>query len=165
MTRHATPDNPSKQTFMAGAHDAGSHVAGKDDSTATLIALRADFPAFRIWREIIPARTRYIARRLHPGPGPHTVVTDDVTELRTALGDAASLGRQDHHPADQQANWEGRILTFEEIAHAIERDYPGWEVRSTAGQWIASCPAVTVHASTADGLCTVIEHGIGADDE
>ena len=150
---------------MAGAHDPGPYLAGKDDSTTILIALRADFPAFRIWREIIPGRTRYIARRLHPGPGPHTLITDDVTELRTALGDAASFDGQDHHPAGQQANWAGRNLTSEEILDAIERDYPGWDVHHTAGEWIAYCPAVTVRASTADELCTAIEHAIGGDDE
>lgn len=96
MTKHVTPETPSKQTLVAGARDPGSYSAGKDDSTAILIALRADFPAFRIWREIIPGRARYIARRLHPGPGPHTVVTDDLAELRTALGDTATLGGRDH---------------------------------------------------------------------
>jgi hypothetical protein len=84
---------------MTGERDRGLQLAGNDDSISGLIALRADFPAFRIWREIIPGRARYIARRLHPGPGLHTVVTDDLTELRTALGGAATVGRQDHHPA------------------------------------------------------------------
>lgn len=100
MTKRVTPETPSKQTLVVGAHDPGSDLAGEDDSTALLIALRADFPAFRIWCEIIPGRACYIARRLRPGPGPHTVVTDDLTELRTALGDAATLGGQDHHPVD-----------------------------------------------------------------
>jgi hypothetical protein len=138
MTKRVTPETSSKRTFMVGAHDPGSYLAGKDDSTAILIALRADFSAFRIWREIIPGRARYIARRLHPGPGPHTVVTDDLTELRTALCNAATLGGQGHHPADHQTNWAARNLTPEEIPDAIEHDYPGWEVHYTAGQWTAS---------------------------
>lgn len=75
---------------MMGERDSGPQLAGHEDSTIGLIALRADFPAFRIWREIIPGRTRYIARRLHSGPGLHTVVTDDLTELRTVLGGAAA---------------------------------------------------------------------------
>ncbi len=94
MTRRVTPDTPSKQTFAADAHDPGSYLTGEDDSAAILTALRADFPTFRIWREIVPGRTRYIARRLQPGPGPHTVVTDDLTELRTALGEAATSVRK-----------------------------------------------------------------------
>ena len=164
MTRRVTPETPSKQTLVAGAHDPGPYLAGKDDSTAILIALRADFPAFRIWREIIPGRARYIARRLCPGPGPHTVVTDDLTELRTALGGEATPGGHNHHPVDHEANWAARNLTPEDIPHAIEHDY-GWEVHHTAGQWTASCPAATVRASTADELCAAIEHSIGGDDE
>lgn len=70
---------------MTDAHGSGCDVAGEVNNTTILMALRADFPTFRIWREIIPGRTRYIARRLHLEPGLHTVVTDDLTELRDAL--------------------------------------------------------------------------------
>jgi hypothetical protein len=119
---------------MAGAHDSSHHLAGNDDGT-TLTALRADFPAFRIWREITTGRARYIARRLHPGPGPHTVVTHDLAELRAALrsqgGQAPAgfdltrpnvariynyiLGGKDNHLADRQA--ADSILTdFPEVA-------------------------------------------------
>jgi hypothetical protein len=56
-----------------------------DASHAPLTALRADFPCFRIWREETYDRARYIARSLHPGLNPHTVVTDDAGELRAAL--------------------------------------------------------------------------------
>jgi hypothetical protein len=52
---------------------------------ADLDRLRDDFPAFRIWREITPGRIVYIARRRHPGTQPHTLVTPDPAELRTAL--------------------------------------------------------------------------------
>lgn len=52
-------------------------------------SLRQEFPQFRIWREIIAERTRYVARRLHPPTSPHTVVADDLAELRTALGTGA----------------------------------------------------------------------------
>lgn len=60
-------------------------TADGPDRLLDLEQLRAGFPAFRIWREIMPGRTRYIARRLDPGPGLHTVVTDDLTELRETL--------------------------------------------------------------------------------
>jgi hypothetical protein len=50
-----------------------------------LPGLRADFPTFRIWREDICGRTRYIAYRQHPDQHPHTVITDDPAELRAAL--------------------------------------------------------------------------------
>ena len=75
---------------MMGERDRRPQLAGHDDGTTGLVALRADFPAFCIWREIIPGRTRYIARRVHAGPGLHTVVTDDLTEMRTVLGNAAT---------------------------------------------------------------------------
>lgn len=47
--------------------------------------LRADFPAFRIWRETIVDRTVYVARRRQPGTRLHTLVTSDPYELRTVL--------------------------------------------------------------------------------
>jgi hypothetical protein len=50
--------------------------------------LCAEFPGFRIWREITGDRTGYIARSLHPCTSPHTVVTDDLSELRDVLHEA-----------------------------------------------------------------------------
>ncbi len=47
--------------------------------------LRADFPQFQIWREQIPGRPRYVARSLHDGIGPHTLITSDLAELRQEL--------------------------------------------------------------------------------
>jgi hypothetical protein len=55
------------------------------NSEISLPALRAEFPQFRIWREIEGSRTRYIARSLFLGVRPHTVVTPDLAELRTVL--------------------------------------------------------------------------------
>ena len=51
-----------------------------------LTALRADFPDHEIWREDDGGQIRYIARGRHP----HTVVTADLGELRTALSDASA---------------------------------------------------------------------------
>ncbi len=53
-----------------------------------LTVLRDEFPAYRIWQEQLPGRTRYVARRRCQGLGPHTVVTADVGELREALAPA-----------------------------------------------------------------------------
>ena len=50
-----------------------------------LAELQAEFPAFQIWREDFPSRSRYIARSRYRGLNPHTVVTTDLRELRTAL--------------------------------------------------------------------------------
>jgi hypothetical protein len=33
----------------------------------------------------MPSRRRYIARRIQPGPGPHTLITSDLAELRAQL--------------------------------------------------------------------------------
>jgi len=65
-----------------------------------LAVLRDAFPAYRIWQEQLPGRTRYIARRLQ-GFGPHTVVTADADELRHALAPAeqAVAAKAHHEPA------------------------------------------------------------------
>jgi hypothetical protein len=60
-------------------------AAPGDASADQIPALREQFPGFRIWKEAIGERVRYIARSQQPGLNPHTVVTDDVGELRAAL--------------------------------------------------------------------------------
>jgi hypothetical protein len=50
-----------------------------------LATVQGDFPDYRIWREVFPGRDRYIVRSLLPGLSPHTLVTDDLAELREAL--------------------------------------------------------------------------------
>ena len=50
-----------------------------------LAVLRDDYPGYKIWREVTPGRERYIARSLHFGLNPHTVVTADLSELRDVL--------------------------------------------------------------------------------
>jgi hypothetical protein len=55
---------------------------------ATLAALRQEFPGYRVWLEPVYGRYRFVARRLHPGTRPHTVITSDPAELRAALADA-----------------------------------------------------------------------------
>jgi hypothetical protein len=54
-------------------------------AAAKLAAVCEEFPGYRIWREIIGDRTRYIARSLRPGTRPHTLVTADLDELRDTL--------------------------------------------------------------------------------
>ena len=51
--------------------------------------MQRDFPGHRIWREIIPGRTVYVARSLHPAAHPHTVITPDLRELLAALTQAS----------------------------------------------------------------------------
>jgi O-methyltransferase involved in polyketide biosynthesis len=62
-----------------------------DDDLATV---RAEFPGYSIWREILPGRDRYIVRSLIPGLSPHTLVTADLAELREAL-EPAGPGQPD----------------------------------------------------------------------
>jgi hypothetical protein len=68
---------------------------------ATLAALRAEFPGFRVWTEPVGGRYRFVARRRHPGTGLHTVVTSDPAELRAAL--AAARSEQEPGPAGRDA--------------------------------------------------------------
>ena len=58
-----------------------------DPSTvaADLARLHAEFPGYRIWREVTGNRARLVAVRRHHGMSPHTVVTADPAELRAAL--------------------------------------------------------------------------------
>jgi len=58
---------------------------------AELLALQADYPSFRIWREDAFDRARYVSRSLRPGQNPHTVITDDPAELRAALARPTTL--------------------------------------------------------------------------
>ena len=52
---------------------------------ADLQNARHDFPGYQIDVNLTIGRRRYIARRTQPGPGPHTLITSDLTELRTEL--------------------------------------------------------------------------------
>jgi len=79
--------------------------AGLDDEAARnipeLASLRAGFPCFRIWREETCDRALYVARSRHLELNPHTVVTDDIGELRAALAPARLLACPRPHPAGQ----------------------------------------------------------------
>jgi hypothetical protein len=64
---------------------------------AALDAARRDFPSYQIDVELTLERPRYVARRAHPGPGPHTLITSDLAELRTELGASRQASPQDPH--------------------------------------------------------------------
>lgn len=76
------PQRPTAQTQPTSMADLGT-------ATDSLARLCEDFPAFRIWREIVGDRIQYVARRRHTGVHPHTLVTTDPAKLRAALGAAA----------------------------------------------------------------------------
>ena len=73
---------------MTSETTTGLTAGGPDDLTM----LKAEYPAFQIWREEMPGRARYVARSLHAGLNPHTVITHDLTELREALEPARTAG-------------------------------------------------------------------------
>jgi hypothetical protein len=52
---------------------------------AELDAARRDFPGYQIDVELTVERPRYVACRTRPGPGPHTLITSDLAELRAEL--------------------------------------------------------------------------------
>ena len=55
------------------------------DELAALEAARRDFPRYQIDVELALDRRRYVARRTQPGPGPHTLITSNLSELRAEL--------------------------------------------------------------------------------
>ena len=79
------PQHTSPQTQPAPStrdHDAASLASDE------LASLRGEFPGFRIWREANGERIRYVAQRVRSGHHPHSVVTADPAELRSALAAA-----------------------------------------------------------------------------
>jgi hypothetical protein len=50
-----------------------------------LADLQQDFPGYRIWQEAMGGRLQLVAVRRNPGTSPHTLVTTDPSELRSAL--------------------------------------------------------------------------------
>jgi hypothetical protein len=63
------------------------YYAGRPAPDAALALLRRDYPAFQISAEDRAGRrTRFTASRRDGGYGVHTVMTDDLAELREALG-------------------------------------------------------------------------------
>ena len=86
-----------------------------------LEAARRDFPRYHI--EVEPAidRRRYIARRAQPGPGPHTLITSDLTELRAELATSRPprRSRAGGHPVtDPTAR---RRLPWTTVPHGRQR--------------------------------------------
>jgi hypothetical protein len=72
------PHPLAPQTQPPAAADLGT-------SADSLAALCEEFPAFRIWREVIGDRIQYVARCRAQNNHPHTVVTADPARLRAAL--------------------------------------------------------------------------------
>jgi hypothetical protein len=61
-----------------------SPVSGDADQDE-LALIAAGFPAFSVWRQVLYDRTLYTAQARDLATHPSTVITQDVTELRSAL--------------------------------------------------------------------------------
>src|ERR1035438_1322438 len=141
------------------ASDHNSDTLAVSHAPDQLADLREEFPGFKIWKEAIGERTRYIARSLSLGSHLHTVVTADLGELRAALDEGAEqqvaalpydtrvpniarmysywIGGKDHFPADRQAA-ESVIADFPEVAQVARanREFVTRAVRYVAEQGI-----------------------------
>src|SRR6266851_1562721 len=142
---------------MVSNHDPETLAVGQ--APDELASLREQFPRFRIWKEVIGERTRYIARSLSLGSRLYTVVTADLGELREALSQGTEqqvaatpydtrvpniarmynywIGGKDHSPADRQAA-DSVIADFPEVAQVARanRDFVTRAVRYVAEQGI-----------------------------
>jgi hypothetical protein len=78
------PEHIHDQQHKPPAPGQVSHRAGTPEP-GDLENARREFPRYQIDEELIFDRRRYIARRVQPGPGPHTLITSDLTELRAEL--------------------------------------------------------------------------------
>ena len=73
------------QLLLVDNNDPARPASNAGEPADDLAGLRADFPCFRIWREEICDRALYVARSLHLELNPHTVMTDNISELLAAL--------------------------------------------------------------------------------
>ena len=89
MSEHHQPPGPGSSAAPDTAIPPGASPASDDEA---LMTMQREFPGHRIWREIIPGRTVYIARSQHPAARPHTVVIPDLGELQAALTEASRAG-------------------------------------------------------------------------
>ena len=101
-------------------------------SEEDLAQVRAEHPGYRIWHEILPGRDRYVVRSLLPGLNPHTVVTDDLTELRDLLQpaapDLAAFTTARANIARMYAHWLGGKDSFQAdraAADTLATRFPG----------------------------------------
>jgi S-adenosyl methyltransferase len=143
--------------------------ASADDPEAReLASLRASFPQFRIWPEITCGRLRYIARGLHPGTHPHTLVTPDPAELRAALSAAPNgqaIGQPFHAAAPSVARvydrWLGgtdNLAADRAAADGLAAEFPEVVVVARANRQFV---ARAVRCVAAQGIAQFIDLGAG----
>jgi O-methyltransferase involved in polyketide biosynthesis len=97
-----------------------------------LAVVRADFPAYQIWREEGRDQPRYVARSRVWRLNPHTVVTPDLAELRDALSPAhsavgdslASTGPNIARMYDYWLDGKDHFAADRAAADAVLREFP-----------------------------------------
>jgi hypothetical protein len=89
----------AKDTSTPGRPDDTVHARAADE-TEELALIAAGFPAFSFWRATRHGSApRYVAQSTSLDSHPHTVITDDLGELRTALAE----GRDGRPGRDDQS--------------------------------------------------------------
>jgi O-methyltransferase involved in polyketide biosynthesis len=145
---------------------AGLHSQAPAVTPDPILALQHQFPRYRISQEAICDRVRYVARSREHGLRPHTVISDDLEELRAALEPSQYaqlipfspdvpnvarmydylLGGKDHLAADRAA------------ARAILRDFPEVEQIARANR---AFQARAVAFAASQGITQFIDLGAG----
>jgi hypothetical protein len=136
---------------------------------SALATLRADFPGFKIWREVTPGRKRYVARSLHFGVNPHTVITADLSELRAALEpawdpNAVAFSTARANIARMYAHWLNGKDAYQadrDAANTVLKQFP--EVADIARANRAFLARAVRHAAR-QGVCQFIDAGSGLPD-
>jgi len=135
-------------------------------SAHTLTALQQRFPHYRVWREDIYRRVRYVARSLEHGLRPHTVVTGDLAELQAALepsqyaalipfsADVPNMARM----YDYFLGGKDHLAVDRAAARAILREFPEVEQIARANR---AFQARAVAFAAARGITQFIDLGAG----
>jgi O-methyltransferase involved in polyketide biosynthesis len=166
---HPRPAAPETSAHASAAGASLTTALGGHDPADELTALRTDFPGYRIWTETARNDLRYVARRQRPGLNPHTVVTDDLAELRAVLGgvpvQADEAGRGGHalvpNIARMYSRWTGgkdSLAADRAAADAVLADFPAVAKVAVANREFV---ARAVASAAAAGISQFIDIGTG----
>jgi O-methyltransferase involved in polyketide biosynthesis len=166
---HPRPAAPQTPAAASAAGASLNAALGGHDPADELAALRVDFPGYRIWTENVRNDLRYVARRQVPGLDPHTVVTDDLAELRAVLGgvpvQADDAGRAGHamvpNIARMYSRWTGgkdSLAADRAAADAVLADFPAVAQVAVANREFV---ARAVAYAAAAGISQFIDIGTG----
>jgi O-methyltransferase involved in polyketide biosynthesis len=157
---------PAQRGIMTPATAPATPASATLAALDPLAALRQEFPAFRIWREEICGRVRYSAYRTQPGLHPHTVITDDLAELRAALEPSQYAALIPFSPDvpnvarmyDYMLGGKDNLAADRAAAQVILRDFPEVEQIARASR---AFQARAVRYAAARGITQFIDLGAG----